>query len=519
MAEKIVSEYSRLNDKLLKQPTLALLRDSNAPWIVAVLNDVFADSQSARPRSEVESRISTRLVELYRHGYGPLTPEQVRADRGLSKARELCSAWVRPDKRWLIERTGTTENTLELTSHTQAAREVIARTASGSTISASRITTLLSVAQRTVQSLSGEVADRMGYLDAEIERLTRERDDLAEGRTTVTAASDEDVLEAFRDIAEMVSSLPTDFRRIVETIHRTRHNTLVELRQSTRSEGAIIAQSVKSTDDLLRRSEEGRAFSSASALINELGLTDQLTEDLRTITDHPGVAKAVTSAEVWRVRTAVDTILEGVLAVGGEVEELTRSIKNELARFEYSKERAVDDLLRSIEKDLRTWAIQSRPHDKIDWSPGLNDWDVEYMPSRMWSKGDDALPPPVEHARPQAAPSAEELLLRGGPRHGALAHAVVQAAVDGGVVNPTAGQVLESLPDDLRRPVELGGMVDLAVRTGMDMSLITEREQVETVSRTGQRATYTFPKIVFNDAAIGRLIELYEADDKGEDRP
>jgi len=123
---------------------------------------------------------------------------------------------------------------------------------------------------------------------------------------------------------------------------------------------------------------------------------------------------------------------------------------------------------------------------------------------RFYDPAEHAAPPPLADVAADAcdAPSLEDLRRRGGPSMPAL-RAAVAAAASGD--SASAAAIFESLPDELRRPVEVFGLMQLAAAAGaLDEVSAGQEGIVEAVRVDGTRRRLVLPGIVFAPQQLSR---------------
>lgn len=522
----LYDEYLRTAEEL-KRPTLKLLRQKEAPVILAVLSEVFGDRYEPIAINVVHNKVRLCLQELQTIAadevavsiLGERPDSEIDAAAGqpveLSDAVEMTQRWRA--RKWLVRDAGSDGETYTLTSGAQEARALVQRSAAGTTVSASRIAAIMSTARNTVEAMSEDREARIASLDAQISKLQQEREALVSG-ADVAVATDDEVVQAIRNISDMVSRLPADFKRVAEILADAQRAALIEMKTSNQPKGVVIKEAFDTYENLLHKSDEGRAFDGASQLLSSHSTLVAVSDDLQTLTRHPAAA-SLQRTEVQRVTSAMRTIREGVDAVQTQRADLAANMRKQIDQFDYGRDRTLDRLLKTIERGMRAWSEDTGPNAALGWRPDFAEAHVVRLKQRYWEAGDDMPPEPVDFLSPEddAAPTARELRMRSGPSRAQLADAIVDLATSGEDDAPTPGSVLSRLPDELRRPVELGGMLDLAAQGGIAIADDSKHEVIETVRSTGERCWFSIPAITFDERSVDALYHRYVHTDPSQE--
>ena len=145
---------------------------------------------------------------------------------------------------------------------------------------------------------------------AQIRQLEAERDRLANGGELATA-SDDRMLDGYADLADLIGQLPSDFKRVEESILDMHRKIIDDFRHEERPIGEVIDDYLRRTDDLTTLTPEGRAFDGAFVLLRDDALLLDLRNDLQAVLDHP-FSRALTPAEQREFRGAVGVIRSGI---------------------------------------------------------------------------------------------------------------------------------------------------------------------------------------------------------------
>lgn len=275
MAGTVVGELARVMEALDK-PTLRLLDRKWAALVLAVFRVAFTRDQRSVPAERLHAQVESYLEEL--RTVGEETPSM--------SGRALCVQWM--SHQWLFRNVG--ENGQEeysLTSHALEALDLVqSLSKERALISESRINTIIETARRWATEANPDREARIERLNAQIRQLEAERDRLANGGE-LAAASDDRMLDGYADLIDLIGQLPSDFKRVEESILDMHRKIIHDFRGEERPIGEVIDDYLRRTDDLTTLTPEGRAFDGAFVLLRDDALLLDLRNDLQTVLDHP----------------------------------------------------------------------------------------------------------------------------------------------------------------------------------------------------------------------------------------
>ena len=265
----------RVVEEAFTRPTLRLLGGKWAAVQVAVLRLVFDRDRRSLLTDQLHAHIEAILAILQAEG--------VDVPRGTG--RDLSRKWM--NNKWLVRLHDDDGNEVyELTSYALEALELVQSLSSDRPLlSESRLAAILDVVRRQAIEATPDAQSRIDRLDVQIAELTAERDRLAAGGEPEPASEDR-MMEGYANLVDLISQLPSDFKRVEEAIRGHRDNLLAEFRSDTRPLGRIIEEYLSRHDDL-RETPEGRAFEGALRLLRDDVMLTQLKRDLDVILAHP----------------------------------------------------------------------------------------------------------------------------------------------------------------------------------------------------------------------------------------
>lgn len=488
----IVAEFVRVRDAFDK-PTLRLLARKWAPIVLAVFRTAFTRDQRTVPADRLHQQVDNYLDELR------LSGEPVPDGAG----RALCMQWL--GDKWLVRtRDDDGAEHYSLTSYALEALDLIqSLTRDRTLISESRIHTILDVVRRVATDANPDRRARLDRLDAQIAELAAERDRIAAGGE-IAPASDDQMLDSYTNLLSLIGQLPSDFKRVEEAVAGMHRQIISDFRSEACPIAEVIDQYLAKSDSLMTLTAEGRAFEGAFALLRDEPLLADLRRDLGIILTHP-FAQALTLTEQREFRRTVKIVQDGIRDVLSQRQRLSATLRDHIVHHDIIRDRELDATLRQINQQLEVWMRTAGPRSTIDTELVPAKIDIQHLRERFWDPAEAAPPPPLEDVSDTApaAPGLDVIRSQGGPTFDRLRAQLIAAANAGELESVAA--VFGALPHDLRRPVELIGLIHLLLGArsgestddlpgvGACMATIQPEERVETVRPDGTRRVFAVP--------------------------
>jgi hypothetical protein len=481
---EIVGELARVREAF-DRPTVRLLDRKWAPFVLSVFTSSFS-----RDRRSVQSELLHTQVDAYLADLRSLG-EDVPKGNG----RSLCIQWM--NDQWLYRETGDDdEEQYSLTSHALEALSLIETLSRDrALISESRLAMIVdTVGQRAAQA-SPDRETRIRRLDLQIAELTAERDRLDDGGD-LEIETDEQMLEGYANLIDLIGQLPSDFKRVEESVAAMHRQIVNDFRTEERPISEVLDDYLAKTDTLMTSTAAGRAFEGAFVLLRDDDLLLQLKNDLETILRHPFAATLKASerrsflATVGLIRKGIDDVL--VQRTG-----LTTTLREHIVNHDVVKDRELERLLRDINGELAVWMETAGPRSTVTAQLMPGALDVEHLRERFYDPDSHLAPPPLEDVSEDAPepPSLDEVRRQGGPLLYEMRDALVEAMSTGDAAS--VGEVFNGLDAAMRRPVEILGLLQIAAQ--IDAIERGERiEHFETVRADGSRRSYAVPRIGVN---------------------
>ncbi|GAA1983383.1 hypothetical protein GCM10009718_20810 [Isoptericola halotolerans] len=473
-------------------PTLGLLHKAEAPLVVALLRCVFTPDRPTVATEQLHVEVDDLLAGLRSAVSGAAeTPARGVPD---DPARVLCTRWVR--ERWLVRSLDDTgAERYQLSSYATEALDVVARTqGTRGLVSESRIRTLLVTVEDLARDAHPDREARMRELRSRVDETQAELERLEAGGQVESVAPSR-LVEQYDHVLSLVRELPADFARVAESIAVLQREMVTRLRQDERTTGVVVADYLDASENLLERTPEGRAFAGAMELLGDPDLLDGLERRVGSILAHPFAADlpAEHRAVLASLRSQLVGAIEVVLAAQARA---SRTVTAQVRHHNPLRDRELDDALREATAAMADWFPSSGRAARVD---PLR-WFERARPGRLRTALHDLRPetPPdgLEDWADDPAPSDEiaDLRAMGGPQHAAiLAHL-------GTLTGPSSvGQAFAAGPQDLRRPVELLGYLDVATDGAADGGTsgdvpADDLEQVTAVRADGTARDFVLPR-------------------------
>ena len=466
--------------RAFQNPMLDLLHKRHAPLVVSLLSLVFTAERPTVPVADAHTEIGDALSQLRAAGYEEGLPT--------ATARELCRQWA--DAGWLARQVLDDDvEVYRLSAHAVGALEVAGRAGGArARVTQSRVRTLLDAVERLAQDADPDVLVRMARLDAEIARLRLELDRVQ--RTgTVDEVDDEQLLEEAENVLHLVRELPADFARVAESIKAMQRDVVTALRQDERPTGEVLREYLERGEHVMESTAEGRAFSGALRLLGDPQRLDELSGQLDVVLRHRFTRRlpAQQRTELREIGRWIERGLEQVFAAQREASHvITAQVRN----HDPMRDRQVDELLREVMTGLQEWTPDARRGQAVEPLRRLPVAEVDHLRQTAGDLRPPQPPSPLSawDEDGDAEVSQDEARAWGGPHYGSLREHLASRADSGGTVDVAAA--FNVAPDDVRRPVDLLGVLEIAHDLGMAET--DEVAFVEAVRPDGTRRRFAF---------------------------
>lgn len=497
----IEGEVARVRD-ILDKPTLRLLDRKYAPLALAVFSSLFGGDQERVKADRLHSLVDAYLSELRAAG------EDLGA---AANGRAQCVLWM--NHKWLFRSVGEGgEEEYSLTSHTLEALKLTNSLAKDrALISESRIATILDTVRTWATEANPDRQARIDRIDEQIADLTAQRNELASGAEM--AVLDEDrMLDGYANLTDLISQLPSDFKRVEESVSDMHRRIINDFRSESRNVGEVLDEYLTRTDKLMRSTPEGRAFEGAFELLRDDALLLGLRTDLQTIVEHP-FAAVLATAEQREFLGTVAVIRKGIRDILDRRMKLTTTLREHIVNHDVLRDRELDDLLRRVSKSLGTWmeTAPRRAAVPVDLTP--DKLDISYLKASFYDPAADVPPPALEDTSAGAPEplGLEQIRKQGGPLLQEMRTAVIESYAAGTALS--AGDMFNTLPEHLRRPVEILGLLQIFAQTG-SAETPAGAETFQTIRPDGTTREFLAPLLELTEEHVAAIATY---DERGSD--
>ena len=308
--------------------------------------------------------------------------------------------------------------------------------------------------------------------------------------------------EGYVDLVDLISQLPSDFKRVEESVAGMHRQIVNDFRNEERPISEVLDEYLSKTDALMSSTAEGRAFEGAFALLRNDALLLDVKSDLETIILHP-FALQLSQTERRSFMATVSLIRTGIDNVLTQRNGLTTTLREHIVNHDVVKDRELERLLRDINKELASWMETAGARSVVtaELMPGAIE--IEHLREKFYDPETHLPPPPLDDVSDDAPEplSLDEMRQQGGPQLEELRDAVVSAFGSGDAAS--LGDAFNELDAGLRRPVEILGLLQMA--TQLDAGLNADAvERFDTVRPDGTSRSFTVPRITLNpdDTAV-----------------
>ncbi len=491
----VFEEYEKLGDAF-DGDALALLRSPFSRIYIAMLNATFPDRSKPVKCEAMHLAIDAMLAQFRDAGY----------DTPTVGGRELCTDRWMYDLR-LLEKfeldDGSTEYRLRST--TIAALDAVDRMGSREVIlSSPRIETIAHEVVKLAALVSEDPAERRRQLEADLEAAQRalERFDESGGASD---ASPEDIHAHLMNVVDLLRQIPRDMRQVEEQLGRERDDLIDEFRSDERPHGEVIAHYLEHAEALFNGTDSGQIYNGAVALFADNRFDADMHRKVRSIASSEHVANSNVGKK-YDIRSSWEAVSDGMAGIFDLRSRCSRTISNAIGSYDMSRYRAMSKALKQLESLMWQRAMGvGNGRQKALMADPLLDTEIECLQRRLKLPSDHEPPPPLSMNKGDAPEvDLERLRLLGGPFTEQLIDAFEHALAPGR--SQSAASLFAQLDNDLRRDVEVLGLIRYAAANNLDMSDVPD-DSYECIDPDGNRRTWLAPRIVItrsNEEVTGK---------------
>ena len=448
-------------------------------------------------QEELWSKMDECLADLQEGGYDELLPME---GGSLKRGRALCHDLI--DRYNWVESKVLEDGQVEyrLTSDAIEALDTVERLRTTSTImTGSRMRTILDQIDRTYLRLSPDYNTRLRMLQQRVADALGELDryEASGGSLDLT---EEEALDEVGNLIDLMGGLPHDLRRLEEDIRTNAGQLIGRFRNDDRPTGQIIGEYIQTGRRLLDATDHGRSFKDSLAVIGDASLAGTIDDKLDAIAESPVLEDAGWES-ARRIQDAWNQVASGIVWVNRENSRSSHAINRSITRHDVTRDRELTAVLRELEGVVYAWATTVGPREDGPFLPPIGKLEARTVRSKPYTPSDSAPPPPLDQDDERATPlSLEDLRRMGGPMTQRILDAIAESlALGARTIN--LAEAFSALPDDLRRPVELAGLVQQATTLGT-IRPGSPRARYACIDLDGNEVTWEGPRIILSVAQL-----------------
>lgn len=338
--------------------------------------------------------------------------------------------------------------------------------------------------------------DREKYRQSLVEEMERLKGELErlDGGGEIYEASEGELREYFSEVVRELDDLPADFRRVEESMREMKKDIITRFNEEERPIGEVLDEYFAQSKELLTSTPAGRAYAGAIELLEQRGLLKQMRDNLGLIVHHP-VAEEMKPEERRQLSSAVPIIRRGITSVTRERKHLTQTLDEHIRHYDHIENKALKNVLRDINRELQEWMKKAgtREYIEVDLIPEAPDFPALAM--EFYNPSAHKPPAPLEDVSEESPEKVTraELTHMSGPSLEALRTRVHDAVKRRGKIT-SAADFFNDLPEDLKRPVEVVGLMQVLSTLGGSYDL--DAREVVSVTRADQsKRRFSIPVI------------------------
>ena len=472
------------------KPTLRFLQATWARVIMAMLIEGFPDRTQGVRSELLHARVDSFIDELSQSGIG--VPRKENDTRNIT-GRELCVERLMREYRLIATyplESGETE--YRLTSDAIEALETVEKLGSEEVLfSNPRIEMIVKAIENTALLVN---PDYEAGLRQRQERLEKARKDLEDyvANGGVGSTSDSTVRASVANVMDLLRQVPSDMRRVEEMLAGQGRNLIEEFRNDERPPGQIVQGYLERSGNIFAETESGRVYADALETLGNAQLNNLIYDDLKMIATSSALEDlpADERIEVRRAWTPIRLGVEGILS---QRRKSSRTIRNSLTQHDVIRDRELTKELKRLDRLVWQWAETCKRSETGPVVQEATPCELNGLTRLLYDPGAHRPPPPLSQVENATEPAdLQELLRQGGPMTKKVAGALVAIASPGDI---DFAEAFNRLDPDLRRDVELCGLMQLATTLGIDVENADESLYCA-ASFDGEERVWSAPRIV-----------------------
>lgn len=487
---KVVDKYQKLGIPYGK-PALRFLQATWSRVTVAMLVEAFPDRTKGVRSELLHARADAFVDELSQSGID--VPRRENDARNIT-GRELCvERWMREYRLIALYPLESGETEYRLTSDAIEALETVEKLGSEEVLfSNPRIEMIVRAIENTALLVNPDYETGLRQRQAQVAKARKELEDyVANGG--VGPSSDSAIRANVANVMDLLRQVPSDMRRVEEMLAEQGRGLIEEFRNDERPPGAIVQGYLERSGNIFAETESGHVYADAMETLGNPQLNSTIFDDLKMIATSPAL-EALPPEDKLDVRKAWNPIRSGVEGILSQRRKSSRTIRNSLSQHDVVRDRELTKELKRLDRLAWDWAKTCKRSEAGPLAEEAVPCESNRLTRLMYDPGAHRPPPPLRQASEAAKPAdMQELLRQGGP----LTKKVVQAIAASASPNDEIdlSEAFNQLDADLRRDVELCGLMQLATHLGIDVET-AETSAYMAASLDGEERVWRAPRIV-----------------------
>ncbi|MBR2835595.1 MAG: DUF3375 family protein [Coriobacteriales bacterium] len=457
----VITQYGQL-DSVFADGAMRLLRSGYAQVSVALLRSLFAEGTSRLESEILYAQMDAMLDELefadcriWRHDDG------TRYD-----AREVVNdKWVREFK--LLERrilpSGESEHSLRPVA--LAVMSCIDAIANDTIVlSSPRVEMIVEALTKLSTAVNPDPEAQRADLVAKVEQAQRALDefDASGGKLP----DDLDPIAMYRNALDLMSQVPVDMSRIEEMMYEERNNLIDSFHADNRPGGELIAEYLQRSDDLFSGTDSGQVYNGAIKMLSNRSLNAQITARVRMITRSEAL-DSMDTHERSALERAWKQMVEGMHGVLKLRRSCSETVANAITQYDHDVYREYTALLKELYRVVLERGKQQTPLSRSPMLDCIGNFEAETIKYKLSAQPAKQPPPALFEADRDTLPTIdlERLQFFSGTQTLKVLEALESILPPQG--EATLSELFNSIGQNLRREVELTGLMHYAVLAGV----------------------------------------------------
>lgn len=501
---KVTSIYEKLGIPYGK-PALRFLQATWSRVTMAMLIEAFPDRTKGVRSELLHARVDAFVDELSQSGTE--VPRRENDTRNIT-GRELCmERWMREYRLIALYPLESGETEYRLTSDAIEALETVEKLGNEEVLfSNPRIEMIVRAIESTALLVNPDYETGLRQREAQVAKARRELEDyVASGG--VGPSSDSTVRANVANVMDLLRQVPSDMRRVEEMLAEQGSNLIEEFRNDERPPGEIVQGYLERSGNIFAETESGRVYADAMETLGNVQLNSTIFDNLKMIATSPAL-EGFAPEEKLDVRRAWNPIRSGVEGILSQRRKSSRTIRNSLTQHDVVRDRELTKELKKLDRLAWEWAKASKRSEASPLVEDVVPYDSSSLTRLLHDPGAHKPPPPLHSTSGVVEPvDMQELLRQGGPMTKKVVEAIAATAPPDEDLD--FSEAFNRLEPDLRRDVELCGLMQLATDLGIDIEA-AEASPYSTTSLEGKERAWLAPKIIVRcerRGNVGRWID------------